>query len=555
MRLLASWTVGVALACLWAGPARTQNVSEAVKLVPEDAPSFALVNRVGVVLDWFEDFARKQHFPVSFRKLLRKELGFDKGVDEKGDLVVVIYLGPGREQSNVFGVPITDYKEFLQGLKPGAAKDGVREITLANGEKMLTANRGKYALLAQPEHAASLKKVLASSKSIVAATRPLHRWLAEISYALVLTPRGLKEAQAEWRKELGKVQMKVPAEVATFVLPLLQALDRFLKSDEITYLGVGARLAPAGDVAFRFKSLFKEGSAFARAAGNVKPLPGGPLAGLPAGPYALAFGGPVPGDLSEALIDLEVKLIEALAANPDRDKMRALEQASLELGRNVEGLGFRVGRVKESEPLSRALVGVLRVRDASTFLAAAEKAGKASAAVLKDLKGPLLSDLKTRQVKSGKHAALEITARWGRGLEPAQKEAVESLFGAKDKMTATLLAAGAGRILVGCRPVAELVKMLPRDADRGLADDPQTAITSKLFTGKAQWVLFMNPREVLQLVSRFQKDADVMRFPDTPPVGMALRLSSAGADLEMVMPTALVATPIAPPPPAPAEKR
>ena len=540
MRLQANWVVGVVVVCLWAGPAGAQNVSESLKLVPEDASAFALVNRVGVMLDWFDNLVKKQKFPFSFRELLRKELGFDKGLDEKGDLVLVIYLGAGQEQINVIGVPITDYKDFLQGLKPGEAKEGVREITLANGEKMLAASKGKYALLAKPEHSAMLKKVLAGGKNVVASTRPLHRWLADTSYSLVLTPRGFKEAQAEWRKGLDEVEKKLLPKEARFVLPLLDVLGEFLKTDEVTHLSVGARLDPAGDVAFRFKMLFKEGGAFAKGAGKVKAVAGGPLAGLPTGPYSVAFGGPAPGSLMKTLVGLKLQWIKATAANPDSEKIRELEKMSLELTQGVEGLSVRLGRGKEGEPLLVSLLGVFHVRDASTFLTHAEKTFKATGAMIEGLKSSLVSDIQVRKVKAGEHTALEIDARVGQGLEADQKKILNALFGAEGKVTVTLLAAGDGTVVVGYRPAAELVKMLSRPGGRGLADDPQTAKTIKLLPKDAQWVLLMHPQEVMELISRFQKGAGVKRFPDTPPVGIALRLSPAGADLEMVMPAALV---------------
>jgi hypothetical protein len=120
--------VALATAWLWIAPARAQNVNEALELVPDDALAFGLVNRIGETIQRIENLGKKLspgELPP-FRELIRKELGIDKGLDEKGSLVIVIYQAPReKEQISVFCVPVTDYKEFIQGLKPGEAREGV----------------------------------------------------------------------------------------------------------------------------------------------------------------------------------------------------------------------------------------------------------------------------------------------------------------------------------------------------------------------------------------------------------------------------------------------
>jgi len=543
MKMQAGWVVGVAMAWLWAAPAGARDVSDALKLVPRDAVAFGLVNHIDQTFQRIEDVGKKfVSEPFSFRELLRKETGIDKGLDKMGDLVIVLFSAAGakeKDQVSVYCVPVLDYKDFLQGLKPGEAREGVREITLANGTKLLAANKGHYALLARPDHVAALKKVLAADQGF-APPRPLRDWLTETSYSLVLTPRGLKEAQAEWRKGLEDAQKKLGPSEAIFVQPLLDGLSRFLQSDEVSHFGVGALLDPAGNVYFRFKALFKEDGAFARGVGKVKAAPGGPLAHLPGGPYVVALGGPTPDDLLKELIDLKMQVLKATAANPDADTIREVEKASKELTRGIEGLGLRLGTVKEGEPLFASLIGVLRVKDGAAFLADFEKTIKAVRAVVGNLKSPLVSGLEVRKFKVGGRSALEITSQVGGGLGEVEKKVLETLFGPEGKLTVTLLAADDRTLLFGYRPAGEFQKLLPKETDRGLANDPQVLKTVKLLLAGAQWVLLVNPQAETELLNRFLKIRDGKQFPTTPPLGIALRLSAAGADLEMVMPAALV---------------
>jgi hypothetical protein len=105
-----------------------------------------------------------------------------------------------------------------------------------------------------------------------------------------------------------------------FLRPLLDGLGSFLESarEEVTHVGLRARLGPAGDVAIRGKALFKEGGSFARGAAKVKAAAGGPLARVPAGRYAVTFGGPTLPELMKAMTDLDVQLVRPPPPTPTR---------------------------------------------------------------------------------------------------------------------------------------------------------------------------------------------------------------------------------------------
>jgi hypothetical protein len=414
----------------------------------------------------------------------------------------------------------------------------VSEITLANNEKLLAARKGKYALLAQPDHDAALRKVLAGGKNIVAASKPLHGWLAETTYSLVLTPRGLKEARDEWRKQLDQAQKLLPQE-ARFVLPLLDGLGQLLKSDEVTQLGLGARLDPAGNTTICSKALFKEGGDFARAAGKVKGLSGGPLHGLPAGPFALASGGPAPPELMRTLTDLKVQMLKATAANPDPNSIRQLEKSSQEMMKGVEGLSCRLGRGKKGEPLLASLVCVLHVPDSAAFLTDFEKAARPLGAAVKDLKSSVLSALEARKGKTGDRSLLEVDIQMGKGKELGAEKLLEGIFGPEGKVTARLVPAGNRTVVLGFRPAEELLKLFPGDADREFTSDPQVAKTVKLLPQGAQWALLYDIQGVMELIDRFLTTPTGKQWGDAPPVGFAVRVSEAGAEWEMMMPASI----------------
>ncbi|MGZ5926232.1 MAG: hypothetical protein ACXWLJ_06110, partial [Rhizomicrobium sp.] len=74
--------------------------------------------------------------------------------------------------------------------------------------------------------------------------------------------------------------------------PWLVGVESCLKSIDsgVTHAALGGKIDKAGNAVLDARALFNKDSSLAKLAADLKPLPDGALAGLPAGPYAMAFG-------------------------------------------------------------------------------------------------------------------------------------------------------------------------------------------------------------------------------------------------------------------------
>lgn len=556
MRRHVRWLAALATAVALAPAAGAQQL-DALKLVPADAPAFGYVQRLGEAIGRIEEVGKKvSPLPVSLRDLLKQELGIDKGVDEKGDLVVVIYGGPmglgEGEQVNVIAVPVTDYKEFAESLKAKDAGGGVTEVTLADGSTLRAARKGRHALLARPEHADALKKVLDAKNDVTGSLKELRGWLGETTFALVLNPEGVKAAFAEWGKGLEKLK-----EVAGGLPPEAQAAfgwtegaADFLKraEKEVTQLALGARLDAKGDMVMRLRAAFAPGGTFAKAGGQAKVPAGDPLAGLPAGPYALAFGGVFRPETIQGTVAFNVQMIKATTKDLTDEQVRRIESAFKDMYHGMEGLSLRIGPGKEGTSFLGDTVGVMRVKSAKEFFARYQKAAGELRELAAKINNPLaVPAFEVTEVKAAGKPGLKVVVDLskGEGLPPEAKKAMEAMFGPGGKMVATMAAADERTVIIGYFGPEQLPGAFAKAPGKGLGGDAEVAKVTALLPKGSQWVVLVHLKGTLDLVRRLASDiagqaVPLPELPDGPPLGLGARFAAAGLDVDLVMPAALI---------------
>ena len=136
-------------------PALGQTPQDALKVVPEKASAFVIVNNLGELNNKIETLAKRLGTPLPFSPLekIKSELGVVNGLNTKGSLLVALILEEGADIRPIplVYVPVTDYAAFLKGLN-GRPEDVIATVQLAMGTKpMIVGRQGSFAVFAEPD--------------------------------------------------------------------------------------------------------------------------------------------------------------------------------------------------------------------------------------------------------------------------------------------------------------------------------------------------------------------------------------------------------------------
>ncbi len=195
----------IAAILLWS--AAVQAAEDVLHLVPRQALGFVVVRHLADTDAKIKTLAEQVGAPMDNTPLaqFKKSTGLSKGLDEKGDAVLIsmplkdadkeakdadFYADdkPLEPPGMVLLLPVTDYQQFLAPLHPATPKGKITEVTLME-KNFLAANQGSYALLTTLDQRDVLQAVLDSKHSIDADLADFQPWLSENDIAAVATRR------------------------------------------------------------------------------------------------------------------------------------------------------------------------------------------------------------------------------------------------------------------------------------------------------------------------------------------------------------------------------
>jgi hypothetical protein len=536
--------VGLAAFLLAVSPAAAQERKDILQVIPGDAVGFVVVNGLDQVSGKIAKLSRKLKLPEQGAPLqmLKLVAGIQKGLDDKGSLALVLLLADDRPQG-ILLVPVTDYKDFIDNFKPKQAGDKISEV-MVMGKTHYVGEKGGYAVLVDEDTGKdTLKKVLASSTGVAASVKGVDKWLAKHDVSGVLTPSGLKTIISKMREGLDQIK-NLAGNIPGFeaAADALEGMDRFLKSAEtdVTHIVAGGRIDAAMNLELSKRVVFAKNGKFADEGGKVMSPAGGPLAGLPGGPIVAAAGGAFPEKLMLDMSRFSMSMLRLAAKDLGEEQLKKLEAAYMQTLKGVRGMAmeFRVG--KPGQPLLHNIVTAISVADAANYLAGAERGARAMNDLLKDANIPFYKPVEIKKVKVGAMHALEtitdLSDNPAMGLLP--QPLMELIFGKEAKIITSMASAGNERVLARYSPASRLKKVA--DESTSLADDPAIAKTAALLPKGHQWALYISPKGVVDTVKQvhaaLDEKGDLPAFPDTPPVGIGVKLSAAGLESRLVVP-------------------
>jgi hypothetical protein len=547
-----------------------------LELIPDDALGFAVIKDLGEANDRLGKVAAKMQLPLGdVLTMVKGLLGVQDGLDEKGGLAIALASGgEGRawEDSMLVAiVPASDYKALVAGWEPEDAEAAITGVTVM-GMKMLAAHKGSFAVLGYGEDKEKLEKFLGATKNVTATIEPLKAWMADKQLALVVTPAGKKllletiAAAIPASEQLKKDAENSDVEGAPQALALANVGEMFsgLKellgaaNEQLTQLAIGLHIDDNAALRLAVRALFTRDGKLAAWSKELKAPSEGLLAGVPAGNYALAYGG-VSAHFSpemQAVLDKFTEMGMQMVGMDEAARKQVAEiTAKLQAGKRFTG-GV-MGLMRPGDSLFSTALTVEHVENADKQLGLTREMFKLMASAQKNPKtGEPLYEY--NEVKVGELAALELVTSLGELAEAAQGEGdgaagaqlqglFGKLFGADGKIH-MYVAKGNDKTLVSAYGKEQLMRGVEhvRAGGAGLEADADIAKTTAMLPEGAQWVAYVSPQGLVQWIGVFVEamfggQTKLPPFPATEPIGLAAKVTPTGLDAELVLPEKVVA--------------
>jgi hypothetical protein len=540
-----------------AAPGWAQTAQDAIKGVPETALGFFVVNNLGEISSKIENAAKRagHNLPGTLLDHLKSEAGIDKGLNTSGSALVVLMGQDGGQPAPVIYMPVTDYSTFVSGLK-GKTDGKFTEFQSAKGKTIVVASKGSFAVLAETQYRDALEAAL---KAPAAGTvlNSVQTWVSDHDISGVMMPKTVQMLAAMGRQGLGMAKQfgaAVPPE-AQFVMGWIDGLDDFLKSigTDVSNLAGGARLDPAGNLSLGLLAVFARDSGFARGAAEARAPQIAPLSGLPDIPYVTALGGAFSEKATSGLMTMSIQIIAAIAKDAPPEKLKAMEQVLVDMGKQIRGMSMLLGTGKGQEALFQGMYGILRVEDSQAYLRANMKYVDLYNTVVKDIKLP-----GGAAVPTGNMSAKELTVAGLPAVElvtefqfagpqaEMQKQLMELYYGPGAKMKVTMVAVDRQTLLMRYSDTAaakEFIDEYKTKSDRLARDANVTKVVALLPEG-GQFIALVSPTGLVEVFNRFAAmipqagGFQAPAFPAVPPLAIGTRLSGSGLEARVVVPAA-----------------
>jgi hypothetical protein len=528
---------------------RAQTVQDALKAVPKEATGFLVVSNVTEASNKITDLCEqlKINLPGGPLQLAKGALGIRKGLNEEGAALLVLIAPPNLEGEPVviLYAPTADYKALLQEVKAKDPDADATEFQPPKGEALFIAKKGSFAAVAKLDQKEAVVKALKSGGGAAGATHLLP-WISKNNISGVVTVKGLKELGAKALEGLGTVKgalAQAPPEVGEIAGNVIGGIEDFIRSaqTDLTAVAFGVRMDKSGAVHLGMRALFAKGSGFARGAEGTKVPDGGPLAGLPARPYAIAVGGALPESCLKSLMSINGQVLKILLKDQPEEKLKKIESAYAEMGKGIRSISFMMGPPKEGQSLFNNIIAVIKADDAVAYLDRQEKGTRMLNEALKGVEVPFAAPSEMKRIKVDGRPGLETVVDMTKsaGVDELQKQIIEAMFGAK--VTTTTVAIDDNTLLVRYTGPAGIKKLLASIKDKGeLINSKEVAKVAAHLPKGAQWAGFISPHGIIEFVQKAVEKSPVpIPIPEmtkTPPIAIAAKVGATGFEGELIVP-------------------
>jgi hypothetical protein len=540
-----------------------QAAQDPLRVIPEEALGFALVNRLAETDAKIQQLAKELELPVaSPLRMFQAKAGLEGVLDEEGTAAIALVPGEdaGSQPVALMFLPVADYGQFVRKLNPDDASAKIVEARLGN-QSFVIGNRGGYAVVAKRGNRHALETALDSSKR-VAGLGSFRGMVAEGDVAAVVTRRGVEvlsdkgqEALQEAKEALAALpaERKQGMEAAIGVFDVYEQIIKAL-GEEIHSYAVAGSIDKGGNIHLLERVRVMPGRKAAKILSEVKPPRRDLLTGLPDGPFVFALAGVLPESAGECLMGFSADFMKAAPGiyGLNEDQVDELIDISRRSMKGLHGMSFMMGVGKPGDPIYGNIAVVEMVDDSKAFLADYRKTVEAMNRLLKDAQGSIMKPVKLKDVEIGDVSALKLTMKISMAPQaaemPGYDEIMEKILGPGGKMIA-FIAPADKKTIVAAYTSKKLLRECLKAADGsspGLAGDPQVAKTAAMLPSGAQWVGYISPKGTIDFIKRVipavtpegRTAPKLPEFPETPPIGFAVKTTRDGIRSHTVVPAA-----------------
>ncbi len=530
---------------------------DVLDVIPGDALGFVAVNRLAETDAKVQKTLEEFQLPAfGFLTMFKARTRIESGLDERGTAAVVAMPGPEADSKPAVLVflPVTDFGKLIEPFEPDDPAAPIVQIKGSWG-KAVVAKLGAYAVATEPKHRESLQRALDAKKHVANDLAGLRPWIAEHHVVGVLTKPGVRFAcaRAQQGLEAARAGMEAAAGEGNPAVEGLKVYEMLfdLADEQVTAAALGVQIGEGGLVRITERVRFRPGSGLT-GSGRFESAPQGLLAGLPAGPFVVAFGGVVPEGASEALMEFSVNMMKSMpnlygVTDEQADQIMDISRGSL---KGMRGMSFMMGVSKPGAPMYSNMVFSMQMDDAHAYLETYRKQIEAMNEIVKDAESSILSEMKVTKIDLEGTPGLKVEMNFpslpGMEADPNFPNLLEALFGPGGKIRIFMAAADEHTVVAAYTRRAALRRCLratkrPRAA---LVADEGVAATAALLPSGAPVVGYWSPKGTIdfvnQAISLFAPDEQskfaLPDFPETPPVGLAATISADEVQTDVVIP-------------------
>jgi hypothetical protein len=530
-----------------------------LKLVPESAYGFAVLNKPAEVDKKLVDLGRLMSLPIpNLLPLFKERSGAREAWDERQAVVFVVLppAAPGGRPAPVLLLPVTDFNKFVQQLNPEPDAGELKQVKFF-GEKTWVRNIGGRAALTGEPWRSALEKGWEPSAEVPASLAALEDWVAQNDVTAIIQSPGVKFIAAQVRQGIKQLQATLSkagpegqsaAAVFDIYGKLFQAAEK-----EVAVFGIGLHLSEQKVLRVTTCTEAVPGGEWARLLAQAKPARENLLAGLPAGAFVAAGGGCMSETMWDVLMQLSIDVITAMPRiyGIGEEQAKKLPAATFPAMKQIRSVSTVLGVVESGEPIFARMVSVMRVEDSRKYLVAYAESLRQYAALMKDSASPLMPAPEVEETKLGDLPALQLTMKMPQ--MPADRpipnfdQMMEVMFGKGGRVTGWVAVADARTVVIGYNDKQQLLDTIQaiQQGRAGLGEDAGVAQTAALLPKGAMAVAYWSPQGTLDFVGRVltavvppnaRANLKLPQIEATPPVGFAVLTRSGELRTDLVVP-------------------
>ena len=540
------------LLLFWATGARAED--EVLKLVPEHALGFVVVNRPAEADAKLQQLGREMKLPIpSLLSKLRGPGGIHEGVDQNRPMAMLA-MPPKDDKSfptMIALVPVLDYAKFLEQFKSEGTEGGVTKVQVG-GVPSAVRGIGGYAAFTDLSLHEILKDVKLADE-VPAVLAPWRTWLAEKDAALVMLAPGIRLLSAKVQQTIAGIkpalaqaggQMKQAAAGLDIYVMLFQATEK-----EVASIGFGVQRDSDGVLRLAKRARLVPGGNWAAFFAELKPAKHNVLTGLPDGPFVFAGGGPLSEAAMHKLMDFSFGMVKNLRDlyGLSEEQSKTLSKLAQEKFPGIRGVSFVLGASQSGESILWRMSGIMRVKNSETFLVDYEKYLTAYNQIAEKVKSPMFQPIQLEKTEIDGARGLKITMSVPQmpNMPPESVKMMERMYGPGGKILAWIVPCNEHTVVISYMSPERLqhVIALIKQGKPGLAADAEVAGVTALLPSGTTWSGYLSPKGMFDMVVRVMVPmlppgtwAKFPEFRETPPIAVALTTGPDDVESHLIVP-------------------